>query len=85
MDLRVVPHVCIETGPTVTWELVRMLLTVELVRRDCPQCVCSVLPSDSRFCSACTMETSTIPLPLQGRINSNALHSSSHLAVLPTL
>ena len=28
MDLRVVPHVCMETGPTVTWELVRILPTV---------------------------------------------------------
>ena len=85
VDLRVVPDVRIETGPTVTWKLVRILPTVELVRRDCPQCVGSVLPSDSRLGSACTMEASKIPLPLQGRRNSNALHSSSHLAVLPTL
>ena len=61
MDLRVVPHVCSETLPTVIGELVRMLPTVigELVRRaDYPQCVGSVLPRDSRLGSACTMAVS---------------------------
>ena len=62
MDLRVVPHVCIETGPTVTWKLVRVLPTVELVRRDCPQRVGSVLPSDSCLGSACT--NGGLPEPL---------------------
>ena len=38
---------------TVVWKLVRMLPTMELVRRaDCPQCVGSVLPSDSHLGSA---------------------------------
>ena len=59
VDLVVPHHVCTETSPTVTWELVRMLPTVELVRRaDCPKCVGSVLPSDSRLGSACTTEAS---------------------------
>ena len=50
VDLRVVPHVCMEALPTVMWELVRMLPTVELVRRaDFTQCVGSVLPIDSRL------------------------------------
>ena len=56
MDLRVEPHVCTETLPTVMGELVRMLPTVELVRRtDYPQYVGSVLPRDSHLGSACTM------------------------------
>ena len=39
-----------EALPTVMWELVRMLPTVELVRRaDFTQCVGSVLPIDSRL------------------------------------
>ena len=59
VDLRVVPQVCTETLPTVMWKLVRVLPTVELVRKaDCPQCVGSVLLSDSRLGSACTMEAS---------------------------
>ena len=56
MGLRVVPHVCTETLPTVIGELVRMLPTVGLVRRaDYPQCEGSVLPRDSHLGCACTM------------------------------
>ena len=59
VDLRAVLQICIETSSIVMWELVRMLPTVELVRRaDCPQCVGSVLPIDSHLGSACTMEAS---------------------------
>ena len=59
VDLRVVPHVCTETLPTVIGELVRILPTVGLVRRaDYPQCEGSVLPRDFRLGSACTMEAS---------------------------
>ena len=66
---------CMETGEDAT----HCGVSEERVSPVCVQ------PSDSRFCSACTMEASKIQLPLQGRRNSNALHSSSHLAVLPTL
>ena len=59
VDLRVEPHVCTETLPTVIGELVRMLPTVGLVRRaDYPQCEGSVLPRDSCLGFACTMEAS---------------------------
>ena len=53
------PHVCMETLPTVMWELVRMLPTVELVgEANYPWSVGSVPPSDSHLDSACTMEVS---------------------------
>ena len=43
MDLRVAPHVCMETLPTVMWELVRMLPTAGLVGvANYPQCEGSV-------------------------------------------
>ena len=53
VDLRVAPHVCTETSPTVMWELVRMLPTVQLAEEaNYPQSVGSVLPSDSCLGSA---------------------------------
>ena len=69
VDLRDVPQICMEALSAVTWELVRMPPTAELVwKADYPQYEGSLLPGDFHLGSACTMGASQATEPHCGNV-----------------